>query len=391
MISARTGRSYVVSEFLHRHLLKLIVVSYGLAAAFPALGLWIKDAEVLDVGSPLGRITMTIPKLLLSLLLFNAGMKVGVARVGQMARRPGVILAGLATNLAVPLIFLAVMVPALRAWHNPDEAAVVLVGLALVTAMPIAGSSTGWAQAADGDMALSLGLVLGSTLLSPLTTPASLHALGSIAPGRYGVELHHLADRDTGAFLAAWVLLPSLLGIVARSALGEGRAEAVGRHLKVIAPVTLLVLCYANASSCLPQALGHPDWDFLGIILTFVTGLCVVTFSAGYVLGRLLRADRGQRAALMFGLGMNNNGTGLVLASLALGSQPMVMLPIIVYNLTQHLVAGCVDALLRRAGTDPGGDGVGGRGAGGPGPSVRIRGVRPRFEAEAVTSSASPS
>lgn len=54
----------------------------------------------------------------------------------------------------------------------------------------------------------------------------------------------------------------------------------------------------------------------------------------------------------MFGLGMNNNGTGLVLASLALGSRPMVMLPIIMYNLMQHLAAGSVDALLRRAATN---------------------------------------
>ena len=344
------GRMSVVTNLLHRHLLTLIVVSYALAAACPAVGLWLKDAEILDVVLPLGRLTMTLPKLLLALLLFNAGMRVKVARVGQIARCPGVMLAGLATNLAVPLLFLAVMVPALRAWHNPDEAAVVLVGLALVTAMPIAGSSTGWAQAADGDMALSLGLVLGSTLLSPLTTPASLHALGSIAPGRYGEELHRLADQDTGAFLAAWVLLPSLLGIVVRTALGDGRAVEVDRRMKNLAPVTLLVLCYVNASSCLPEALGNPDWDFLGIILVFVSGLCILTFAAGHVLGRLLRADRGQRAALMFGLGMNNNGTGLVLASLALGSQPLVMLPIIMYNLMQHLAAGCVDALLRKSG-----------------------------------------
>jgi BASS family bile acid:Na+ symporter len=245
-------------------------------------------------------------------------------------------------------MFLALMVPVLGAWHNPEEAAIVLVGLALVTAMPIAGSSTGWAQAADGDMALSLALVLGSTLLSPLTTPASLHALGAIAPGHYGDQLHRLAASDTGTFLAAWVLLPSFAGVVGRFLLGEDRAGAVERRLKIVAPLTLLVLCYSNASACLPKALGQPDWDFLGIILTFVTGLCVSTFAAGYVLSRLLGADRGQRTSLMFGLGMNNNGTGLVLASLVLGSQPLAMLPIIVYNLTQHLIAGGVDALLRK-------------------------------------------
>jgi BASS family bile acid:Na+ symporter len=51
----------------------------------------------------------------------------------------------------------------------------------------------------------------------------------------------------------------------------------------------------------------------------------------------------------MFGLGMNNNGTGLVLASMALADHPRVMLPIIFYNLVQHLVAGCVDYTMSRS------------------------------------------
>jgi len=45
---------------------------------------------------------------------------------------------------------------------------------------------------------------------------------------------------------------------------------------------------------------------------------------------------------MMYGLGMNNNGTGLVLASLAVASFPRIMVPIIFYNLVQHLVAGSV-------------------------------------------------
>ncbi len=270
-------------------------------------------------------------------------------RIGQLARRPGMILAGLAANLVVPLVFLAVMVPVLGVWHNPDEAAIVLVGLAPVSSMPIAGSSTGWAQAANGDMALSLGLVLGSTFLSPLSTPASLHALGMLAPSHYAEQLHDLAGRDTGTFLLVWVLIPSALGILVRAILGEERVRAIESRVKIVAPVTLLVLCYTNAASCLPKALGNPDWDFLSIIMVFVAGLCSVTFAAGHAIGRLMGADRGQRVALMFGLGMNNNGTGLVLASMAMGSQPLVMLPIIVYNLVQHVIAGIVNAFLRRA------------------------------------------
>jgi BASS family bile acid:Na+ symporter len=59
----------------------------------------------------------------------------------------------------------------MAAWHSNGEVQNILVGLALVASMPIAGSSTAWSQNASGDVTLSFGLVLGSTLLSPLTTP----------------------------------------------------------------------------------------------------------------------------------------------------------------------------------------------------------------------------
>jgi len=340
-----------VAHFLHRHLLGLIVSSYVLAAAAPGLGLWIKETRVVDVAVGPGRLSVSLPTLMLAFLLFNAGLRVRGERVRQIARRPGMMLIGVAANLAVPVLYVLTLVFAIPAWHNPEEAATILVGLALVAAMPVAGSSTGWAQNANGDMALSLGLVLASTFLSPMTTPIALKIVGSLSPVGYAEEFRQLAGRDTGAFLTTWVLLPSLLGILARYLLGESRVASVERRFKTLGTVVLLLLCYANASACLPQALGSPDWDFLAMTLAIVLGLCVSTFAAGYALARVLKADRDQRAALMFGLGMNNNGTGLVLASVALASQPLVLLPIIVYNLTQHLVAGCVNALFRR--TEP--------------------------------------
>ena len=59
----------------------------------------------------------------------------------------------------------------------------------------------------------------------------------------------------------------------------------------------------------------------------------------------------------MFGLGMNNNGTGLVLASMALADHPGVLLPIIFYNLVQHLIAGLVDHwMFYRPGDDDSAD-----------------------------------
>lgn len=93
----------------------------------------------------------------------------------------------------------------------------------------------------------------------------------------------------------------------------------------------------------MPDALSRHDLDFLGLILMIVTALCLLAFASGYLVAKHFGADRDNRASLMFGLGMNNNGTGLVLAAVALPDHPQVMLPIIVYNLVQHLVASIVD------------------------------------------------
>jgi predicted Na+-dependent transporter len=76
--------------------------------------------------------------------------------------------------------------------------------------------------------------------------------------------------------------------------------------------------------------------------------------TSGWWVARLLKADRTQQTALIFGLGMNNNGTGLVLASAALADHPRVMLPLIIYNLVQHLAAGAAAYLLNGGRVDPG-------------------------------------
>ena len=50
----------------------------------------------------------------------------------------------------------------------------------------------------------------------------------------------------------------------------------------------------------------------------------------------------------MFALGMNNNGSGLVLAASALAAHPNVLLTIVAYNLVQQVAAGVADHVLLR-------------------------------------------
>lgn len=334
-----------LAGFLHRRLLWLLLAAYALAGVAPAVGLWLRAAGPGEVAVCGQTVALTLPAILLAGLLFNAGLGVEPTRLRRLVRTPGVLAAGLLANLLVPLLFIAGVSLTLALWHNPTEVQYILVGLALVASMPVAGSSTAWAQNADGDLALSLGLVIGSTVLSPLTTPAVLHAAGWVADGEFADRLHRLAGGGTSAFLVLFVLVPSFAGILVRCVAGGALVGRVKPLLKVLNTTALLVLCYANAAVALPKTFAAPDWDFLAVLFPIVTGLCVVGFATGWGLAVLFRVDPGRRAALMFGLGMTNNGTGLVLAAAALADTPDVLLPVIVYNLVQHVVAAAVERL----------------------------------------------
>lgn len=335
-------------HFIHRRLLWVIVASYFAAAALPVFGLRLRTVELGSIPLPHGRLDVSPLQLMLAMLLFNAGLGLRVAELGHVWRAPRLMVGGLVGNVLTPLAFIVAVSFALGLWHNPEEAQQILVGLALVAAMPVAGASTAWAQNANGNLALSLGLVLFTTLLSPLLTPLVLHMVGFVTHGDYAEDLHTLAAEGAMDFLGLWVILPALLGMAVGWLLGEGRPAPAQPYLKLVNYAVLVLLNYSNASLTLPKALFQPDWDFLVIMLIIVAGLCLTTFAAGYGLARLLGADRGGTVALMFGLGMNNNGTGLVLASMALAHHPEVLLPIIFYNLIQHLVASLVYTTLPR-------------------------------------------
>lgn len=97
--------------------------------------------------------------IMLSILMFNASLGLKCSDVKDLMQKKYLLLAGLAATLIIPIIYIYGMTIAMRLWYEPFEVQYILVGLALVAAMPIAGSSTTWAQNSNGNLALSLGLV----------------------------------------------------------------------------------------------------------------------------------------------------------------------------------------------------------------------------------------
>jgi BASS family bile acid:Na+ symporter len=78
--------------------------------------------------------------LLLATVMFNAGLGLKTSHLKALIYHKWLLITGLTANL--DYIFCISLL--LLSWHNPQEAQHILVGLALVAAMPIAGASTTW-------------------------------------------------------------------------------------------------------------------------------------------------------------------------------------------------------------------------------------------------------
>ncbi len=339
-----------ITHLIHQNFFLLLLAAYALAALWPTLGLWLRNVQLGQLPWLDGTaFKLSLPLLMLSFLLFNAGLGIKARELKDILKRPAVIIVGFLANLAVPILLVLLLRTAMQQWHNLDELQNLLVGLALISSMPIAGSSAAWSQNANGNLTLSLGLVFLSTLLSPLTTPLVLNIFGFLTTGDYSDDLHEMAAQGTHAFMTFTVVLPAVLGIATHFLLGEKRTAEAKPFLKLSNFIVLLLLNYANAATSLPEAFAKPDWDYLFFIFVTTLVLCATAFSAGWGIARLLKVDLSEKASLMFGLGMNNNGTGLVLAATALSDHPGVLLPMIFYTLIQQVFAAIVDCKVFKA------------------------------------------
>lgn len=331
---------------VQRRLLLLMLCCYGLAGALPAPGERLRDSA------------WHVPMVLLALMLFNAGLGVRVADLRAVAGRPARLALGVAANALLPLLVLPVVALGLRTWPDPAEAEGLVVGLMLVLAMPIAGGAASWGQTAGGNVPLAVALVMGSTLLSPLTVPLGIRVAGAlVGPAGAGAlddttRIDTVARTGAGVFALVAVVLPCLAGIVARIVLGEGRVRRALPTVKAVNLGTVLLLCYLNAAGALGRALSRPDPDLLMLALVLSGAVCCLTFRCGSRLSRWTGCDRRDTVSLTFATGMNNSSAAAVLASGWFGHRPAVLLPILSYSLLQKIVAGAAGRAPRPRGRE---------------------------------------
>ncbi|MFD7474122.1 sodium-dependent transporter [Streptomyces sp. NPDC059837] len=329
------------TAWLRRRLGRAVVLSYAGALLLPGPGLWLRQAHPLPLGT-LFRLPLSSAPFLLSLVLFSAGLQVPVRALGRVLRRPSALLAGLVLHLAIPLLVIPFVAFLLRWSPDADGGSGLVTAMILIVAMPVAAGATVWTGKGDGDQPTMVGLVLASTLLSPLTAPLVIRLLTPLLSGGYAQSLAVSDHSVRGGFTLVGVVLPCAAGILFRLALPP---SWLSRVLGVVVPVALacsLVLTYVNASGALGSFLTRPRPLLFGAALAVAALVCLLSFVLGRCAARLLRLEPPAASSLTLACGMNNSSAGAVLITATLPDKPHLLLPVLAYGLLQKTAANRV-------------------------------------------------
>lgn len=333
----RTERA---ATWLRARLGRAVVLAYVAALLVPRPGVWLGEPHPL----PTAHLTLNMGPLLLCLVLFSAGLQVPPRALGHLVRRPRVLVAGLALHLTIPLAVVPFVAHLLRYTPDSDGGSGLLTAMILTVAMPVAAGATVWADKGDGDQSAMVGLVLLSTLASPLTTPFLLRTLTPLLSGGYP---HALAASDRvaqGGFALTSVVLPCVVGLVGSLVLP---ARWHRRVLGTVVPAALagsLALTYVNASGALSSVLARPRPLLIAASLGVAALICGLSFALGRIAARGLRLEAGMASSLTLACGMNNSSASAVLITTSLPGKPHLLLPVLAYGLLQKTAASRIVA-----------------------------------------------
>ncbi len=341
----------LIAAWVHTNFLWLLVASYLLAGVFPGPGLAIRG---LSVTEPSGGV-VTAPMLLLALLLFCAAVVVRWSRVQDLVQRPGILLLALIAIWVVPAAFVGLLGWVLPLVLGTYVTTGMMVGLALVAAMPVANSSVAWCQNARGNMALGLGLIVLTIVLSPLATPQMLNLMGLVLSEQETQQCERLVTQFSGTFFIVWVILPSAAGVVVNRLVGADRIDRARWAIRIVSAMALLTLNYTNASLAMPKVFDGEGPEMLLVSAVLAVSLSVLGLVSAWLMSRLLNLGKASGTALAFGFSMKHTGLALVLAGEVLQEEPRVILMIVLATLLQHIVAGGADWFLARPKVEVGG------------------------------------
>jgi BASS family bile acid:Na+ symporter len=326
------------SRWLDHAFVPLLLVVYVVATFAPA-PVWLASValpwgpDALEVGTS---------KLILACLLFVAGLRMALPTWPKTPLSAVGILALGVVGRMLPLAGMIAITHALVAAGTQAVGIEIATGLLLVAAMPSANTSIAWTRRAEGSLAVCVGVVLLTTLASPLVIPAAVAMAAGPAGMMDTVGEHVFAG--VGIELIAWVVIPMMAGMTVGWLVGARDGVPLGLAGSCGSLVAILAINYLNASRALPQLLTNEHLLPLLGAATASALLVAMTYAGAGLIARSTGAPPKAGVAISYAVGMSNTGLAGTLANEAFAESAVILYPIVLCTLVQHVMAAAIDS-----------------------------------------------
>lgn len=273
--------------------------------------------------------TTNYTSMFLGIAMFGMGLTIKMGDFQVVFSRPKEILIGcLAQYTVIPFLawILAVVL------KLPEDLA---LGVIMVGCCPGGTASNVITYIAGGDVALSVGMTIVSTLVAPLATPSLAYVLAGA-----WVEVSFIAMVLS---VVKVILVPVLLGILIRSILGK-QIQKISELLPLISVVSIVMIISGivavNADKIISCGM-----LVLGVVI--LHNLCGM--GIGLAAAKLLKVPYDKVTAIAIEVGMQNSGLAISLATANFAANPLATLPGAIFSVW-HNISGSVFAGIRRRG-----------------------------------------
>lgn len=244
-----------------------------------------------------------VTRIVIAIFLFGIALDTRFEDFRAVARRPWVIVAGLAAQYVVMPALTVLLTLAL------DVQGSVAIGMILVVCCPAGNLSNILTHRARGDVALSISMTAASNVVAVAITPIAIAFWCGLNPTADDLLRDvHVDPWDMVVDVALLIGLPFAAGLFI--AWRWPTVSARARRLVEPAALVLLLLIIVGGLA------GQFDTlvTYLGAVALAIVLQNLVSLLVGYGTGRAVRLAAPGVRAMTFELGVRNTGLGLVLA-----------------------------------------------------------------------------
>lgn len=268
--------------------------------------------------------------ILFGLMTFFGAMKISADDIKDAFRKPLFIIAYVLASFFIMPIFAQIISKTFF-----SSSIIVGSGYNLVRAVPTAVVGSVWATIFNGNLAVSLAVLLIDTLLAPVMTPFMLKIFTGTA-----VQLDTFGMMKSLCYM---VVIPFILGIIFNHFFKRQIKETIGPITNPISKILFFVEIIINVSQVSQRIVSEASWDYVLVIIAALL-LSVLGFVTGHVVSLLMKLQKKEDVSITFAVALRNTNAALVLA---IGFLPeLAALPIIFSIVIQQTLAAIMGKIL---------------------------------------------